>query len=296
MSSESGLKQRKVAATHNNYNDQKQLDNDLEGNKASDNEKNEENDEYDADSKETRLTLMEEILLLGLKDREGYTSFWNDCISSGLRGCILIELALRGRVELEKQGMRKRNLAVRRLILKNDTPTGDVLLDEALKHIKETDPAETVESWIEYLSGETWNPLKLRYQLRNVRERLAKSLVEKGVCSTEKKNFFLFDMTTHPLNDSTLKQKLIKRVQDSVLLRWVNDVTRMDKRLMALLYLAHSSDVLENAFSPLKDDDYEIAMKRVKDLLNLDPEQETAKLTSSSSLEVIWAVVAAFNK
>ena len=146
------------------------------------------------------------------------------------------------------------------------------------------------------LSGETWNPLKLRYQLRNVRERLAKSLVEKGVCSTEKKNFFLFDMTTHPLNDSTLKQKLIKRVQDSVLYRWCNDVNKIDKRLMSLLFLAHSSDVLENAFSPLKDEDYEVAMKRVKELLSLDPEQECAKLTASSSLEVVWAVVNAFNK
>jgi Golgi phosphoprotein 3 len=145
-------------------------------------------------------------------------------------------------------------------------------------------------------TGETWNPLKLKYQLRNVRERLAKSLVEKGVCSTEKKNFFLFDMTTHPLNDSTMKQKLIKKVQDSVLTRWSNDVTRIDKRLMALLYLAHSSDVLENAFSPLKDEDYELAMRRVRDLINLDPEQESNKLTSSSSLEIIWAVVAAFNK
>lgn len=144
--------------------------------------------------------------------------------------------------------------------------------------------------------GETWNPLKLKYQLRNVRERLAKSLVEKGVCSTEKKNFFLFDMTTHPLNDSTLKTKLVKKVQDSVLTRWSNDVHRIDKRLMSLLYLAHSSDVLENAFSPLKDEDYELAMRRVRDLLNLDPEQECNKLTSSSSLEVIWAVVAAFNK
>jgi len=38
-------------------------------------------------------------------------------------------------------------------MLKNDTPTGDVLLDEALKHIKETDVPESVESWIEYLSG-----------------------------------------------------------------------------------------------------------------------------------------------
>ena len=59
-------------------------------------------EEEERDSKETRLTLMEEVLLLGLKDKEGYTSFWNDCISSGLRGCILIELALRGRVELER--------------------------------------------------------------------------------------------------------------------------------------------------------------------------------------------------
>lgn len=297
MSSE-GLVKRKVATSAlNDSRNSNTNTNDHDNNKNETNDSNEENnEEYDADSKETRLTLMEEILLLGLKDREGYTSFWNDCISSGLRGCILIELALRGRVELEKQGMRKKSLSNRRLIVKSETPTGDVLLDEALKHMKETDPPETVECWIEYLSGETWNPLKLRYQLRNVRERLAKSLVEKGVCSTEKKNFFLFDMTTHPLNDSTLKQKLIKRVQDSVLLRWCNDVNRMDKRLMSLLYLAHSSDVLENAFSPLKDDDYEIAMKRVKDLLNLDPEQECAKIQTPSAVEVIWAVAAAFNK
>ncbi|RMZ93698.1 Golgi phospho 3 [Brachionus plicatilis] len=294
MSSESGLKQRKpVNPLESRHGDSKNSDS---YQNQSDSGKEENNDEYDADSKETRLTLMEEILLLGLKDREGYTSFWNDCISSGLRGCILIELALRGRVELEKQGMRKKSLTNRRLIIKSDTPTGDVLLDEALKHIKETDPPETPEAWIEYLSGETWNPLKLRYQLRNVRERLAKSLVEKGVCFTEKKNFFLFDMTTHPLNDSQLKQKLIKKVQESVLLRWCNDVNRMDKRLMSLLYLAHSSDVLENAFSPLKDEDYEVAMKRVRDLLNLDPDVECAKCTNSSPIEVIWAVVAAFNK
>ncbi|KAL1448966.1 hypothetical protein WDU94_000214, partial [Cyamophila willieti] len=69
----------------------------------------------DQDSKETRLTLMEEVLLLGLKDKEGYTSFWNDCISSGLRGCILIELGLRGRIELEKAGMRRKSLLSRKV-------------------------------------------------------------------------------------------------------------------------------------------------------------------------------------
>lgn len=60
--------------------------------------------------------------------------------------------------------------------------------------------------------GETWNPLKLRYQLKNVRERLAKNLVEKGVLTTEKQNFLLFDMTTHPLTDNVAKSRLVKKV------------------------------------------------------------------------------------
>ncbi|XP_059163486.1 Golgi phosphoprotein 3 homolog sauron-like isoform X2 [Physella acuta] len=236
---------------------------------------------------------MEEVLLLGLKDREGYTSFWNDCISSGLRGCILIELSLRGRIELEKAGMRRRSLANRKVICKNDQATGDVLLDEALRHIKETQPPETVQSWIEYLSGETWNPLKLRYQLRNVRERLAKNLVEKGVCTTEKQNFLLFDMTTHPLTDNVVKQRLIKRVQDSVLSRWTNDAHRMDRRMLSLIYLAHSSDVLENAFAPLSDDDYEVAMKRVRELLDLDFDTESMK---EGTNELMWAVISSMSK
>lgn len=247
----------------------------------------------DGDSKETRLTLMEEVLLLGLKDKEGYTSFWNDCISSGLRGCILIELGLRGRVELEKVGMRRRSLLARKLIVKNDTPTGDVLLDEALKHLKETDPPESVQSWIEYLSGETWNPLKLRYQLKNVRERLAKNLVEKGVLTTEKQNFLFFDMTTHPLTDNITKSRLIKKIQDAVLTKWINNPQQMDKRMLALIVLGHASDVLENAFAPLNDDDYELATKRVRKLLDLNFEEEANKTNTS---DVLWAVFAAFTK
>ena len=136
---------------------------------------------------------------------------------------------------------------MRKVELKSDAPTGDVLLDEALNHIKKSNQPENIQNWIELLSGETWNPLKLTYQLRNVRERLgkyknaklktwktnlifsAKNLVEKGVLTTEKQNFLLFDMTTHPLTNSSSKSKLIKKVQDSVLSKWANDVGRMEK-------------------------------------------------------------------
>ncbi|KAL2779827.1 Golgi phosphoprotein 3 [Daubentonia madagascariensis] len=283
----SGLVQRRTEASRNAADKERAAGGGAgSGEDDAQSRRDEQDDDDKGDSKETRLTLMEEVLLLGLKDREGYTSFWNDCISSGLRGCMLIELALRGRLQLEACGMR-------RVICKSDAPTGDVLLDEALKHVKETQPPETVQNWIELLSGETWNPLKLHYQLRNVRERLAKNLVEKGVLTTEKQNFLLFDMTTHPLTNNNIKQRLIKKVQEAVLDKWVNDPHRMDKRLLALIYLAHASDVLENAFAPLLDEQYDLATKRVRQLLDLDPEVECLK---ASTNEVLWAVVAAFTK
>lgn len=251
--------------------------------------------EDESGSKYSRLTLMEEVLLLGIKDREGYTSFWNDCISSGLRGCMLMELGLRGKVELEDTGMRRRSLATRKVVAKDkgDRTCGDVMLDEAFKHIKSTEPPEGIQEWIELLSGETWNPLKLKYQLRNVRERLAKNLVEKGVLTTEKQNFLLFDMTTHPVTNSAIKDRVVKKVQDTVLSRWQNEPNRIDKRALALIYMAHASDVLENAFAPLTDDDYELAMKRVRELLDVDPDVECTKPNSN---DVLWGVVGAFLK
>lgn len=35
---------------------------------------------------------------------------------------------------------------------------------------------------------------------------------------------------------------------------------RMDKKMLSLIVLAHASDVLENAFAPLNDQDYEVIL------------------------------------
>ncbi|KAL5259178.1 hypothetical protein ACHWQZ_G009589 [Mnemiopsis leidyi] len=280
MASREGLVQRRIVTSDTQGPNVKQTVSDTE-------------EEYSPHDKDVRLTLLEEVILVGIKDKEGYTSFWNDNISSGLRGAMLIELALRGRITLDNTGMRKRSLLSRRVMIKSDAPCGDILLDEALRHVKETDPPETCQSWIELLSGETWNPLKLRYQIRNVRERIAKNLVEKGILTTEKQNFVVFDMTTHPLLDQSQKVGVIKKIQDTLLGRWINDPQRMDKRALALVYLAQASEVLEHAFSSLSDEDYDLAMKRVRELLDLDPDVEACK---DGADEVLWAVVASFFK
>ena len=65
----------------------------------------------------------------------------------------MVELGLRGRVDLEKTGMRRKSLLNRKVIFLNDQATGDTILDEAQKLIKDTDPPETIPTWVELLSG-----------------------------------------------------------------------------------------------------------------------------------------------
>lgn len=104
-------------------------------------------------SKQPKLTLMEEVLLMGLKDKQGYLSFWNDNISYALRGCIVIELAFRGRIAMTRDASRRRfPLADRVIEVIDDTLTGEVLLDEALKMMKSSEKM-SVSSWIDLMSG-----------------------------------------------------------------------------------------------------------------------------------------------
>ncbi|KAI0986459.1 hypothetical protein GJ496_000293 [Pomphorhynchus laevis] len=130
--------------------------------------------------------------------------------------------------------------------------------------------------------------------MRNLRERLAKGLADKGVCGTQKQNFFIFDMTIHPLSNSALKSKLIKKVQAYLLTRWKSELRRFRSRSLALLYIAQASDVLDNALSNLSYMDFDLASKHIRDLLAVDPEQESLKY--DSRMELLWAVVACFLK
>jgi Golgi phosphoprotein 3 len=91
--------------------------------------------------------------------QQGYLSFWNENISYALRGCIVIELALRGRISMQKDSSRRRfPLADRVIEVIDDTLTGEVLLDETLKMMKSSEKM-SVNSWIDLLSGMISQPL-----------------------------------------------------------------------------------------------------------------------------------------
>ncbi|BDD60648.1 Vacuolar protein sorting-associated protein 74 [Monascus purpureus] len=227
-------------------------------------------------TKQPKLTLMEEVLLLGLKDKQGYLSFWNENISYALRGCIVIELAFRGRISMQKDPSRRRfPLADRIIEVVDDSLTGEVLLDEALKMMK-TSEKMSVNSWIDLMSGETWNLMKIGYQLKQVRERLAKGLVDKGILRTEKRNFLLFDMATHPVADGGAKEDIYRRVRNICSNRTViippstwlpEDVEFRYLRTVTMVCAAYAANVLENALVTMSHESRERAFAQVDELL-----------------------------
>ncbi|SDA01596.1 BZ3500_MvSof-1268-A1-R1_Chr10-2g02826 [Microbotryum saponariae] len=237
-------------------------------------------DERDLESSEDqimpKLTLMEEVLLLGLKDKQGYLSFWNDNISYTLRGCIVLELALRHRIAMVRDPNRRRfPLADRYIEVVDDRLTGEVLLDEALKMMKISERM-SVGTWIDLMSGETWNVMKIGYQLKQVRERLAKGLVDKGVLRTEKRNFLLFDMATHPVSDPTFKDDVLRRTLGLLTARtaavptsdlYGERVRYRTIRAVSMVCAAFSANVLENALVHLSYDAREAAFAKCDELL-----------------------------
>lgn len=153
--------------------------------------------------------------------------------------------------------------------------------------------------------------MKIGYQLKQVRERLAKGLVDKGVLRTEKRNFLLFDMATHPVADTSCKEDIIKRVCTLLVTRVTpsavdaaTPVPHTYLRSVSMICAAYAANVLENALLYLQPDLREQAFNRVDELMNdlsaWPFEGVGAKLDiptgSELSLEVVAAVLNVLTK
>lgn len=124
-------------------------------------------------------------------------------------------------------------------------------------------------------TGETWNLAKIGYQLKQVRERLAKGLVDKGILRTEKRNFLLFDMATHPIADASAKKDTLRRVHAlccgtstrllSRLYPDTEDVVAPVTRSLALVCCAFAANVLDNALLHLTYEARETTFQKIEE-------------------------------
>lgn len=134
--------------------------------------------------------------------------------------------------------------------------------------------------------------MKIGYQLKQVRERLAKGLVDKGILRTEKRNFLLFDMATHPVADGGAKDEIRRRVRNLLTNRTVvlppsqflpEEMEFRYLRTVAMVCAAYAANVLENALSTLGHEARERSFAVVDELLAEYSQYPFAKRTGGNS-------------
>lgn len=146
------------------------------------------------------LSLMEEILLLSLKEEKGTFSITASAgIDSCLTGAILMELELLKRIRVDKKTLE----------VIDRTSTKNPRLDAALKLIDSSKRLQPPHHWVN----------KLRSTMKHLRKELLKELVDKALLREEEHQFLVFFTTTrHPLRDIRAKKDILDRLQ-KVLLR-----------------------------------------------------------------------------
>lgn len=83
---------------------------------------------------------------------------------------------------------------------------------------------------------------------------------------TEKKSFVLFDVPTHPIANTKIKEALVQRLVDALLGRG----PKPDRRTIACLCAAYAANVLENAFIGLTHSQKDQALRTVDEMLKIN--------------------------
>lgn len=176
-----------------------------------------------------RMLLAEDLLLLLTDDETGRLVASSTEIEPALAGAVLIELTLRGRVDVAGPG---HDVKEGRLVVHDTTPTGDPILDEALERLAG-------------LAGRKPNAAigKLGGKLR---PRLLDGLVEKGILRSEKgKVLWLFPDSRWPAEDARHEREVRSRIESAV-----RDGLADDERTGSLVALLHALRVVPKAVPP----------------------------------------------
>lgn len=208
------------------------------------------------------LALYEEILLLALRDREGTVPAATQC-QMALGGAILAELLLRRRIEID---LDKRS---HRVILKDQRPLGDPILDECLARAASAKRSAQAQTWVQRFA-----------MLRGLKHRVAARLCDRGILRADQSRvLWLFSRRVYPEVDPRPEREVIRRLEQAIF----SDRPEVDARTLVLLSLAQSGNLLGLMFDrkALKS-----RRQRIKSLIN-------GQIAGEATREAIQAAQAA---
>lgn len=197
------------------------------------------------------LSLMEEILLLSLKEEKGTFSMTaSSGIDSCLTGAILMELELLKRIRVDKKTLE----------VIDRTSTKNPRLDSALKLIDSNKRLHPPHYWVS----------KLRSTMKHLRKELLKELVDKAFLREEEHQFLiLFTSTRYPLRDIRAKKDLLDHLQKALLRGEIPH-----PRTARLIGIIHASSLTGSLFDKEERKD---AQKKAKEISKEDVLAEAVK-------------------
>ncbi|MEV4346967.1 GPP34 family phosphoprotein [Actinoplanes sp. NPDC049596] len=160
------------------------------------------------------MLLVEDLMLLLLDDETG-TPAAAGTLPYALGGAVLVELALRGRVETDGK----------KVYATGSEPLGDPLLQEAYDKVAEK--PRSAQTLLLSIGGKLWDPVIER-------------LIDRGLIRREKKRVLgVFKMNTLPATDSDYETVMRDRIRGVLV-----DGDQPDARTAALIALLSSSGAL----------------------------------------------------
>jgi hypothetical protein len=146
-----------------------------------------------------RLLLHHERMLLALCDRTGEVVF-GEMLGIALGGALFTELTLAERIDVQRdRGGFKRTW----LVVKETTPTGDALVDEALQDLASLKRRQQVSAAVSRLANR-----------RRLRHDVALALCARRILrEDEQRALALFRRKVYPTIDSKPEQALVRRIR-----------------------------------------------------------------------------------
>jgi hypothetical protein len=175
------------------------------------------------------MLIAEDLLLLLTDDRSGRMGVTSTNVDVALGGSLLVELAVRGQVDLAGEGDEVRK---GRLVVRDASPTGEPLLDEALELV--TDKQGKKPDQVVNALG------------KGLRNRLYDRLVERGILRAERgKVLGVFPSRQWPAQDAAhedaVRRQLVVALQQG---------STYDPRVGALVSLLHALRVVHKVVDP----------------------------------------------
>lgn len=195
-------------------------------------------------SRQSKLFLHEEIMLLALAEKKG-TIIAEDAYRFALGGAILAELLLSKRIAVAKDKKADQGsglgawlasaFAETNLVnVVSRKPLGNEILDECLNRVDTAKRRGSLKTWVQRFCN-----------MSHLKHRIAEGLCERGILRADQhKILLIFNRKIYPERDPRPERRIIERLRNAIF----SEVRDLDPRTVVLLSLANSAKLLKIPF------------------------------------------------